>query len=145
MEFMIQNDIWKSYKRSWEKQEKFFGKNFNKQVKKKLFKNFEKKINDKKNKKNKKIKNTLLLIKQFKNLRLKTKNTRNSFDAKKPKRHHAAKPEEFYNIIEANSYPPYLELFATQRKIGCGWTYIGYELDGKDIKESLREITNEME
>ncbi len=67
------------------------------------------------------------------NLKTNTNNTRNSFEAKKPDRHHSAKPDEMYEIIEANSPDPYLELFATKRR--NGWFQVGYELDGKDIMD----------
>lgn len=72
------------------------------------------------------------------NLKTRTNNTRNSFEAIKPDRHHSAKPDKMYDIIEANSYPPYLELFATQKR--DGWDSLGYEIDGKDIVESLEEL-----
>lgn len=74
------------------------------------------------------------------NLKTRTNNTRNSFEAIKPSRHHSAKPDEMYEIIEANSCPPYLELFATKKR--DGWDSLGYEIDGKDIRESLEELIN---
>lgn len=74
-----------------------------------------------------------------KNLKTRTNNTRNSFEAIKPDRHHSAKPDEFYDIyIELNSYSPFLELFATQKREG--WTSVGYEIDGKDIRNVLEEM-----
>lgn len=69
------------------------------------------------------------------NLKTRTRNTRNSFEAIKPNRHHSAKPDEMYEIIEKNSYPPYLELFATQKR--NGWDSWGYELQGFDIKDNF--------
>lgn len=76
-----------------------------------------------------------------KNLILKTKNTRNFFDAKKPDRHHAAKPYKLYTIIEDNSYGPYIELFATVRRVG--WISLGDEVNnGQDIRESLKIVLN---
>lgn len=72
------------------------------------------------------------------NFKLKTKNTRNSFESIKPGRHHAAKPDEFYEIIENNSFGPYLELFATQKR--KGWISLGNEINGKDIREELKKI-----
>jgi len=53
-------------------------------------------------------------------------------------RRHSQKPDEFYNLIEANNLSPRIELFATKNR--KGWTSIGYEIDGKDINESLKEI-----
>lgn len=72
------------------------------------------------------------------NLKLKTKNTRNFIDAKKPENHHASKPDEIYDLIENNSYFPYLELFATQKRLN--WYSFGYEIDNKDIFESMKEV-----
>jgi len=69
------------------------------------------------------------------NMRTKTKNTRNIFDAIKTDRHHSAKPEKMYEIIEANSEPPYIELFATS--IRGGWTAWGWDIDQKDIRQKL--------
>lgn len=72
------------------------------------------------------------------NLKTRTNNTRNSFEAKKPDRHHSSKPDEMYEIIEKNSYPPYLELFATQKREG--WDSVGHEIDGRDIRDVLEEM-----
>jgi len=80
--------------------------------------------------------NELCLFATKGNLRLKTRNTRNWLDAKKPNRHHSAKPDEMYEMIEDNSYSPFLELFATQRR--SGWDSWGYELQGFDIKENFK-------
>ena len=71
------------------------------------------------------------------NLRLKTRNTRNIFDAIKPE-YHSGKPEEMYNIIENNSYPPYLELFARSKR--KNWDSIGYEIDNTDIGIKLNQM-----
>jgi len=75
-------------------------------------------------------------------LKLKTKNTRNIVDAKKPQNHHAAKPIEMYDLIEKNCYPPCLELFATSKR--NGWTSLGYEINQKDIQDELQELINNL-
>ena len=72
------------------------------------------------------------------NLKTRTNDTRNSFDAKKPSRHHSAKPDEMYEIIENNSYPPYLELFATKKREN--WDSLGFQIDNKDIRDSIEEL-----
>ncbi len=52
-----------------------------------------------------------------------------------PRTKHSKKPEAIQDAIETLVYGPYLEIFARrQRK---GWTCIGNELDGLDIRESL--------
>jgi N6-adenosine-specific RNA methylase IME4 len=79
--------------------------------------------------------NELLLFGTRGNLKIKTRNTRNFIEAKKPGNHHSAKPIEMYELIEANSYPDYLELFATNTR--KGWDSIGFEIDGKDIRDYL--------
>lgn len=71
----------------------------------------------------------------------KTKNTRNYLDEIKPKRHHSAKPDKTYELIEANSHPPYLELFATVPREN--WTSWGWEIDNKDIRENFNERNND--
>lgn len=68
-----------------------------------------------------------------------TKNTRNIFDAIKPPIH-SSKPKKFYKIIETNSNPPYLEVFARERRIG--WDSIGFEIDGMDFREALKNLNN---
>jgi len=72
------------------------------------------------------------------NMHTKTHNTRNSFEAIKPDRHHSAKPEEMYELIEANSEPPYIELFATVKR--KGWISWGWEIDQKDIRQKFRML-----
>jgi N6-adenosine-specific RNA methylase IME4 len=50
---------------------------------------------------------------------------------------HSAKPQAQYTIAEG--YPgPYVELFARNR--WPGWVSVGEELDGLDIRESLRRL-----
>lgn len=52
---------------------------------------------------------------------------------------HSEKPEEQYKYLDP--YPgPCLELFA--RKKRDGWTCLGNEIDGKDIRDSLQDLTN---
>jgi len=51
-----------------------------------------------------------------------------------PKRH-SEKPEEAFALIESVSPGPRLELFA--RRARPGWTTIGNEADGMDVKDSL--------
>jgi len=57
---------------------------------------------------------------------------------------HSEKPEEFRQLImEATNKienPRRIELFAT-KKI-TGWDSIGYEIDGRDIREVLQEMIN---
>jgi len=67
------------------------------------------------------------------NMKLKTNNTRNFIDAVKPDRHHSAKPDEAYEVIEKNSEPPYIELFATS--VRKGWSAWGWEIDHMDIRQ----------
>lgn len=51
---------------------------------------------------------------------------------------HSAKPEEAYRRIERYADGPYLEVFARRRR--AGWTCIGNELDGLDIRDSLARL-----
>ena len=51
------------------------------------------------------------------------------------KREHSRKPDEFYDIIEACSPGPYLELFARHSRVG--WYQWGNELTSYDGKENL--------
>lgn len=55
-----------------------------------------------------------------------------------PRKHHSAKPEEQYNRIERLFPGPYLELFG--RHTRPGWTTLGNDIDGKDIREALAEM-----
>lgn len=54
-----------------------------------------------------------------------------------PRTIHSQKPIEIYGMIEKVSYPPYLEVFARNKREG--WTSIGNEIDGKDIWEWFKE------
>ena len=52
---------------------------------------------------------------------------------------HSQKPDEVRNrIVELMGNIPRIELFATQKV--AGWDAIGYDVDGKDIRESLRSL-----
>jgi len=53
---------------------------------------------------------------------------------------HSQKPYSTYKIIEKVSPTPYLELFAREKVEG--WTSLGYDINGKGIKEALQEMTN---
>jgi N6-adenosine-specific RNA methylase IME4 len=48
------------------------------------------------------------------------------------KQEHSKKPKEFYRIIEKVSYPPYIELFARNRREG--WDNWGNEIKPEDPK-----------
>ena len=57
---------------------------------------------------------------------------------------HSEKPEIFREIIEkatASMNPRYLELFA--RKQTPNWVSVGYDIDGKDIRQALAELESE--
>lgn len=51
---------------------------------------------------------------------------------------HSIKPTQFYKLIEPVVPKPRLEIFA--RELRDGWTCVGNEIDGKDVRESLREL-----
>jgi len=69
-------------------------------------------------------------------LKTRTRNTRNIFSAVRPPKH-SGKPEEMYEIIERNSYPPYLELFARNHR--RGWSVWGNEVRN-DLNLNSSEI-----
>ncbi len=48
---------------------------------------------------------------------------------------HSAKPEAFLDLVEQVSPGPYLELFARRQRLG--WTAVGNEIDGQDIRDAL--------
>lgn len=54
---------------------------------------------------------------------------------------HSEKPEEVYSRIERLMPGPYLEVFARHQR--PGWTCIGNELDGLDVRESLRRLADD--
>lgn len=54
---------------------------------------------------------------------------------------HSEKPEEVQDRIERLVDGPYLELFARRRRVG--WTCVGNELDGLDIRESLARLAQD--
>jgi len=58
--------------------------------------------------------------------RVKSRGIRSTFDA--PVGRHSAKPEAFFDLVEALAAGPYVELFARRRR--RGWTCIGNEVDG---------------
>lgn len=55
-----------------------------------------------------------------------------------PMGRHSKKPEEIQDRIERLMDGPYLEIFARRQR--PGWTCIGNELDGLDIRESLARV-----
>lgn len=50
---------------------------------------------------------------------------------------HSAKPDGSYDLIEAASPGPYLELFARRQRLG--WDALGDAIDGRDIREAIVE------
>jgi len=58
-----------------------------------------------------------------------------------PRGEHSSKPKEVRNIItKIFGNKPRIEIFARERV--TGWDAIGYDIDGLDIKESLRRQIN---
>jgi len=58
-----------------------------------------------------------------------------------PIREHSRKPDEVRDrIIQLVGDLPRIELFAREKKEG--WTSIGYDINGKDIKQELEEMIN---
>lgn len=55
-----------------------------------------------------------------------------------PRGKHSQKPEAIQDRIERLCAGPYLEVFARRRR--PGWTCVGNELDGLDIRESLARV-----
>lgn len=55
-----------------------------------------------------------------------------------PVSRHSEKPEEVQNRIERLVAGPYLELFARRQR--PGWTCLGNEIDGRDIRDALRDV-----
>lgn len=51
---------------------------------------------------------------------------------------HSKKPQEQYSIIEKVSPNPYVELFARDKR--RGWDSIGFDIDGHDITESIKNM-----
>jgi N6-adenosine-specific RNA methylase IME4 len=58
-------------------------------------------------------------------LRTRNREQRNWFEA--PRGRHSAKPGLFFDLVEKASYPPYLEMFARQRRLNREWSYWGNE------------------
>jgi N6-adenosine-specific RNA methylase IME4 len=52
-------------------------------------------------------------------------NQPNWFEA--PRGRHSKKPGYFFDLVEKVSHPPYLEMFARQRRLDPGWDYWGNE------------------
>ena len=67
----------------------------------------------------------------------------NLYESKPQK--HSRKPEYYYDLIDraTKNIPDrrMLEIFATQR--WPEWTSLGLEIDGRDIRDSLKEVINE--
>lgn len=55
-------------------------------------------------------------------------------------RRHSEKPEDVQDRIEQLVDGPYLEMFARRQR--SGWTCVGNEIDGLDIKEALTRLAN---
>lgn len=55
-----------------------------------------------------------------------------------PRGRHSQKPEAIQDRIERLCAGPYLEIFARRRR--PGWTCVGNELDGLDIRDSLARV-----
>ncbi len=56
-----------------------------------------------------------------------------------PRREHSRKPEEARErIVQLFGDIPRIELFAREKT--KGWDSIGYDIDGKDIRENLKNI-----
>ena len=58
-------------------------------------------------------------------LRTRDCNQSNWFEA--PRGKHSEKPGRFFDLVERASYPPYLEMFARQRRLNPEWDYWGNE------------------
>lgn len=58
-------------------------------------------------------------------LRTRDCNQPNWFQA--PRTQHSKKPGVFFDLVETASYPPYLEMFARQRRLNPEWDYWGNE------------------
>lgn len=56
-----------------------------------------------------------------------------------PRSEHSEKPPEFYReVVERMSRGPYLDLFARYRR--PGWTCVGNEIDGLDVRQALGQL-----
>lgn len=65
-------------------------------------------------------------------------NTLDTEDIYEPIKKHSAKPLIQYDKIEALYDGPYLELFGRNER--HGWTVLGNEIDGKDIRDALKDL-----
>jgi N6-adenosine-specific RNA methylase IME4 len=59
-------------------------------------------------------------------LRTRDCNQPNWFEA--PRQRHSQKPGRFFDLVEQVSFPPYLEMFARQRRLSAEWDYWGNEV-----------------
>jgi len=69
----------------------------------------------------------------------KTRKDSTWWQVKRPHNSHSTKPEFFQDLIEEQSDEPRVELFA--RRARDGWDSIGNEIDGSDIRDTLKLIT----
>lgn len=53
---------------------------------------------------------------------------------------HSEKPSEVRYLIEATNLFPRIELFARQKV--DGWDCLGFDIDGKDIRKSIKELVD---
>lgn len=60
-----------------------------------------------------------------------------------PRGKHSEKPEVFRRLIEQTFKPPYTKLEMFARKPINGWTVVGNEIDGLDIKDKLELLAQE--
>jgi len=74
-------------------------------------------------------------------MRTLSKSQRNVLFLKKPPLH-SAKPPKMYEVIEKHSPAPRIELFARESREG--WTSLGYDVDGEDIRDSLIRIQSSL-
>lgn len=52
-----------------------------------------------------------------------------------PRREHSRKPDQFYAMLEQTHLAPRVDVFAREQR--PGWTTIGNEIDGFDIRQTL--------
>jgi N6-adenosine-specific RNA methylase IME4 len=57
-----------------------------------------------------------------------------------PVRGHSRKPVFLHTLAEAEFPGPYLELFATEQR--AGWTCLGNQIDGLDIRQAISALQN---
>lgn len=54
---------------------------------------------------------------------------------------HSTKPDSFYKMLLSNTPPPRIDIFA--RRLREGYQCIGDEIDGKDVNEIIKEISDD--